>query len=286
MLFRSSLNMILEPSWKLLAIHVPIYLQAVGYGMPLERLHDDPELTYISLPLIDSSSFEDDEPGIEGMTRQLIDLIGTTILNPGIHPLLKAGLRPFAVILSSYLILTQEQLIEYKEKPFYFIEEQDTNVEIELGCSESMRTLCSRIIETLIETFGNITTEILLNIALDNISFEKNIELKVSPKKSISEFDSVAVFEYATEAYSKHEIWRKKELGLYLLGKISDDLLVALGKGEKFVNVDDIVNRITSILNDTIIKNNPMLLGRLLCTASSCIQLFPECKSIDRKSVV
>jgi len=219
--------MILEPTWKLLAIHIPIYLQTIGYGKPLKKLPDDPELEYVKYPFIDVTAFEDDEPGIEGMTRQLIDLIGTFILNPGIHSLLKMGLGPFTYTLSSYLLLSQNQLEEYKDNPLYFIEQAYSNVETELGYTESIRTLCTRIIGILVETFGNTTTEILLSIALENISFTKNPVLKYPLKKNISEYDNTNIYEYMTEPFDQHEIWRKNELGLYILGLISDDLYIA-----------------------------------------------------------
>jgi hypothetical protein len=274
--------MILEPTWKLLAIHIPIYLQTVGYGKPLKRLADDPEIQYVKYPFIDVTTFEDDEPGIEGMTRQLIDLIGTFILNPGIHPLLKMGLGPFTHTLSSYLLLSQNQLEEYKVNPLYFVEESYSNVEIELGYTESIRTLSTRIIETLVETFGNATTEILLSIALENMSFVKNPVLKYPLKKSISEYDNASIYEYMSELFDQHEIWRKNELGLYILGLISDDLYIGMEKGQKFVNVDKIIAGLISMCNSSLI-DNPLFLGRLLCTGSSCVQLFPKSTSTLKK---
>ena len=276
--------MILEPTWKLLAIHIPVYLQTAGYGKPLKKLPDDPELQYIKYPFIDATAFEDDEPGIEGMTRQLIDLIGTFILNPGIHPLLKMGLGPFMYTLTSYLLLSQNQLEEYKDNPLYFIEEAYSNVGIELGCTESIRTLCTRITETLVEMFGNATTEILLNVALENISFTKNPVLKYPLKKNISEYENASIYEYMAEPFDQHEIWRKNELGLYILGLISNNLYIAMEKGQKFINIDKIIAGLTSICKDSVL-DNPLLLGRLLCTGSSCVQLFPKSTSTLKKLV-
>lgn len=266
-----------------MAIHAPIYLHSVGYGRPLERLPDDPELRYVRCPFLDLSAFEDDEPGIEGMTRQLVDLIGTFILNPGVHPLLKKGLGPFAHTLCSYLLLPHEQLHDYADHAFYFIEESYSNAEIELGYAESIRTLCTRILETLIETFGNATVEILMNIALENISFRKNSVLVYPLKKSISEYENASAQEYMVECYSRHEVWRKNELGLYLLGLIADDLFVAAEKGHKFVSVD----KIAAVLGETCRKSleSPLLLGRLLCTASACVQLLLKSSSLLKQLV-
>eukprot|EP00826_Nyctotherus_ovalis_P040119 TRINITY_DN3913_c0_g1_i13.p1 TRINITY_DN3913_c0_g1~~TRINITY_DN3913_c0_g1_i13.p1 ORF type:complete len:448 (+),score=113.87 TRINITY_DN3913_c0_g1_i13:995-2338(+) len=275
--------MILEPGWKFLAIHAPIYQHSVGYGRPLEQLPDDPELHYVRCPFLDLSAFEDDEPGIEGMTRQLVDLIGTFILNPGIHPLLRKGLGPFAYTLCSYLLLPQEQVEDYKDYAFYFIEESYSNAEIELGYVESIRMLSTRIIETLIETFGNATVEILMNIALENISFKKNSALAFPLKKSISEYENASVHEYMVESYNRHEVWRKNELGLYLLGLIADDLFVATEKGQKFVNVDKIIAVLSEMCKDSV--ENPLLLGRLLCTGSGCVQLLVKSNSILKELV-
>jgi hypothetical protein len=274
----------LEPIWKLITIHLPVYVQTVGYGKNLKKLPDDPELKYVKYPFIDTTAFNDDEPGIEGMTRQLIDLIGTFILNPGIHPLLKAGLGPFACTLCSYMLVPQNQLDDYKDNAFYFIEESYSNAETELGYSESIRILCTRILETLIETFGTITIETLLSFVLDDTAIAKNLELSLfflkNPKNPCPTSN-----ENMSEREIKHETWRKDELKLYILGLIADDLFIALEKGSTFVNVSEVEKVIVSICESPILKEKPLLLGRLLCTSTNCVQLYPKSTATLKKLI-
>ena len=117
--------MILEPVWKLLTIHLPVYVHAVGYERQFENTGGEEykaENSFFSV-----STFDDDEPGIEGMTKQLVDLIMTLIVNPAIHTLIRTGLAPFTYTLSSYIILTQSELADYQHNPLYFIEDTDSS---------------------------------------------------------------------------------------------------------------------------------------------------------------
>ena len=85
--------MILQPSWKLLNKHLPIFTEVQGYGMPLQQ---------VTLPSSETPSaskeaasgnaesdlrgFESDEDdeieepcGIKGMTLQLVELLTTLV---------------------------------------------------------------------------------------------------------------------------------------------------------------------------------------------------------------
>lgn len=56
------------------------------------------------------SDDEEDVFGVEGMTVQLLELITTIVVKPGTHELIKMGLLPLVSTISSYLLLTQEQV--------------------------------------------------------------------------------------------------------------------------------------------------------------------------------
>lgn len=292
----SSLNMILEPVWKLLTIHLPIYIHAACYERDLERLPGDPELRYIKYPFVDTTAFEDDEPGIEGMTRQLIDLITTLIVNPSIHTLIRAGLGPFTATLCSYLILPQNQLEDYQNNALYFIEESDpARGEV----ADSVRTLSTRIIETLIETFGSSTIETLQTIALENLRYSAATKShkpvipahKTAAKshsaggKKASAYDSVSIYEYVSDPYDRHDPWRKQELGLYLLDFLADDLFVALEKGQKTVNVPKIIESLQALCANPTTQQHPLLLGRLLSAGAELVQLFTKTHPITSQFI-
>ena len=284
----SALNMILEPVWKLLTIHLPVYVHAVCYERSLETSPGDNEQNNGEHPFIDTEAFEDDEPGIEGMTKQLVDLIITLIVNPSIHTLIRTGLGPFTSTLCGYLLLNEGQLELYKWNPLYFIEDSGpVSYEGGIEPSESIRSLGTRILENLVETFSSSTVDTLQTIALDCMTFTGVLPKKVAKPvqksghkkpgaKEPSVYDSVSIYEYVSEAYDKHEIWRKHEVGLYLLAFLSDDLFVAIEKGLKFVNIPKIVSALSSLCKSPALFSNPLLLGRLLSAGSESVQLFPK----------
>ena len=209
--------MILEPAWKLLSIHLSIYTQAVCYERSIEE--ETKEI----------DTFEDDEPGIKTMTMQLIDLITTLITNPAIHTLIKLGLNPFASTICEYLILPKADLDQYLYNPLYFIEK--SNIIMDDGIIEplaNIRISCTQILESLIETFGSVAIEVIQNIILDSLAFTK--DKKVVP-----------IFTTSEDGYTpddKQDVWKKYELGHYLVIVLSEDLLGAVGKNEKIVNGD------------------------------------------------
>ncbi len=291
----SALNMILEPVWKLLTIHLPVYIHAVCYERELERAPGEAELQYVRCPFLDTTAFEDDEPGIEGMTRQLIDLITTLIVNPAIHSLIRTGLGPFTATLCSYLLLPQSQLENYRYNPLYFLEEVDAaHGEASTEINDNVRALCTRILETLIETFGGSTIETLQSIMLESMAYVaskhkplvKPVHHPTGKKpggKEASAYDSVSIYEYVSDPYDRHDSWRKNELGLYLLSFLSDDLFVSLEKGQKMVNVGKIVECLQSLCAGPMIRQHPLLLGRLLSAGAEAVQLLPKGHPIGGK---
>ncbi len=297
-----SLNVILEPAWKLLTIHLPIYLHSVCYERPLEGTSaGDSDSTYVSCPLTYIDAFDDDDPGIEGMIKQLIDLITTLIINPAIHTLIRAGLVPFTATLCSYLLLPQSELTAYHHHPSYFLEDvQERQGEMQGDQSESVRVVGTRVLETLIETFSNASVEALLAIALDHIVVQACRKKSLQPApavrppakgskpakapagKRVTEeakrtvLDTVDIYEYIGEVYEHHEPWRRSELGLYLLSFLSDDLHIALDKGLKFADVSRLGEALQSVCARQNLFDTEGLLGRLLATASDTVELFPK----------
>jgi hypothetical protein len=66
---RESINMILQPSWKLLSIHLPIYTEVVGYGHTITLTAEEKEsLNQTDYSRGIESDDDEDEYGPEGMT--------------------------------------------------------------------------------------------------------------------------------------------------------------------------------------------------------------------------
>lgn len=289
-----SLSRVLEPAWKLLVIHLPVYIHTGCYGREPEEGKAEPKTFADEYPHNYVSLFDDDEPGIEGMTKQLIDLITTLIINPAIHTLIRTGLTPFSNAICSYLLLPQDHLDQYKHHLLYFFEDsQQIYSDIVLENSESIRSSCTRVIETLTETFGSTAVEVLQKIAFDNIRnvitapkiVKKSVPAKPIAKKPSKDkredgkentYETVSVYDCTGDTYGKHDLWRKQELGLFLLFSLSDDLFVAYGKNLKFVNVPYLIEQLNLIMSNKTLASNGLLLGRMLATGAELLQLIPK----------
>lgn len=90
---RECINMILQPSWKLLNKHLPIFTEVLGYGNSLSELKivNEKESTSTTDEESDLRGFESDEDdeidepsGIKGMTLQLIELLTTLVQRPNV----------------------------------------------------------------------------------------------------------------------------------------------------------------------------------------------------------
>ena len=95
--------MILQPSWKLLNKHLPIFTEVRGYGMPLQQVtlpsSETPNTSKeaasgnIESDLRGFESDEDDEieepSGIKGMTLQLVELLTTLVQRPNVQEVVR-----------------------------------------------------------------------------------------------------------------------------------------------------------------------------------------------------
>jgi hypothetical protein len=82
---RESINAILQPAWKLLNFHLPIFTEALGYRVKVQDANDegaDQDLGF-------ESEEDSDVYGIEGMTLCLIDLLASLACRPSVKELVR-----------------------------------------------------------------------------------------------------------------------------------------------------------------------------------------------------
>lgn len=216
-----SINMVLQPAWKLLNVNLAVYTEAVGYGKPIEyseteRATLNPEELSIAMKHGIESEPEDDEVGIIGMTMHLIELL-TSLANKGsIRNLIYVGIVPLITSISSYMILSQEQEQEHMGDQSQFI-----NVNNDIVYEHSVRNYCLNFISQLIENFDDDAVEAIIFVA------EKFLLSMTDNKESGVEtnFDEVDVMKYTYNSSDSRHGRKKREVALFLLGSISDDII-------------------------------------------------------------
>ena len=152
--------MVLQPAWKLLNVNLAVYTENVGYGKPIEFSETEKQTFDVDQRSTSKGieiSYDDSEPGIIGMTMQLIELL-TSLSNKGsIRNLIFMGLMPLVTSVASYMILSNEQEEEHLDDQSQFIFVNNENV-----YEHSVRNYCLNFISQIIENFDDDAVEAIL----------------------------------------------------------------------------------------------------------------------------
>lgn len=157
-----SINMVLQPAWKLLNVNLSVYTETIGYGRSLvfnetEKETFSPEELKITMDHGIESEAENEETGIIGMTMQLIELL-TSLANKGsIRSLIQVGIVPLITSVASYMILSQEQENEQITDQSQFININNDNV-----YEHSVRNYCLNFLSQVIENFDDDAVEAII----------------------------------------------------------------------------------------------------------------------------
>ena len=265
------INMVLQPAWKLLNVNLAVYTENVGYGKPIEFsevekaniLQADNESAADCQILIDNE--DDTEPGITGMTMQLIELL-TSLSNKGsIRNLMFVGMVPLVTSVASYMILSNEQENEQIDDQGQFVYTDNTY-------DHTVRNSCLNFISQLIENFDDDAVEAILCV-MDNflLSMVENKEANVE-----TSFDEVDVMKYTYNSSDKRHGLKKREVALFILGSLADDIIKYRNrKGHSNKSISNIFNSI--VLPD--LKNQEMpniLKGRSMWCATQLSGLMDD----------
>ena len=127
----------------------------------------------------DMRGFESDEDdeieepcGIKGMTLQLIELLTTLVQRPNVQEVVKQGINPLLMSVSSYMIVERTDEREYKRDQNIFLHDKTQSV-FKL---RTIRNQCVDLFSSLIECFGDETTSSILKIIQNLLEIEPSEE--------------------------------------------------------------------------------------------------------------
>ena len=262
------INMVLQPAWKLLNVNLAVYTENVGYGKPIEFSETEKQTFDVDQQSTSKGieiSYDDSEPGIIGMTMQLIELL-TSLSNKGsIRNLIFMGLMPLVTSVASYMILSNEQEEEHLDDQSQFIFVNNENV-----YEHSVRNYCLNFISQIIENFDDDAVEAILWVT-ENFLLS-NEEHKSSTVET--SFDEVDVMKYTYNSKDKRHGLKKREVALYILGSLSDDIIKY--KNRKGATNKSIINIFSSIvLPDLQDQSTPNILkGRSMWWATQLSEIM------------
>lgn len=213
---KDSINMVLQPAWKLLNVNLSVYTESVGYGKPIEyteadRENLDPDDLRESTDYGIESEPEDEETGITGMTMQLIELL-TSLANKGsMRTLISSGIVPLVTSVTSYMILSKDQETAQVTDPSQFVNANNESI-----YEHSVRNYCLDFLSQMIENFDDEAVEACLCIC------ERFLLLMQKQKLPSVEtnFDDVDVLSYTYDSHDQTHGLKKREVAMYILGSL------------------------------------------------------------------
>jgi hypothetical protein len=164
------------------------------------------------------SDDEDEVYGVEGMTIQLIELLITLVSKPSVQELVKMGMAPLMMTISSYMILTNGQEKQFLNDPNTFISDDEDEASL-----RSLRNSCLDFQSQLIDNFDDCAIEALL-FAAEKLLMAPETKAEVSSLTSLPDFNEINVLEFTYNSPNPKHVWKKREVGLLILGSITEDI--------------------------------------------------------------
>lgn len=125
---------------------------------------------------------EIDEPsGIKGMTLQLIELLTTLVQRPNVQEVVRQGVIPLLMTISSYMIVELADEKEYLYDANIFLHDRTESV-FKL---RNIKNQCVDLFSSLIECFGDLAVQSILQI-IQNL-LDKKLIPEIDQEQFINE---------------------------------------------------------------------------------------------------
>ena len=245
---------------------LPLFVWHVVYDVPLEDIEEG--MTHMPEKISQNSNtravrnhndegddeeveegFELDEDAevtdeVEAMAIQLIELMRTILHKNQIRPVLKFGLFPLINCISHYMLFSSQMERTWSRDPNEFVLEDKDEINV-----VDIRRGVINCIKNLIENFSDdeathaimvVSEKFLTNMKEEEVygffkdAFEK-LSIGGDQKSSVlQDFDSEKLLSLIKTSHFEAEHpshrWKKKEIGLLLMGSFAEDIVTFLTK--------------------------------------------------------
>ena len=134
----------------------------------------DEEEEHLDQRGFESDEEEADEPhGVKGMTLQLIELLTTLVQRPNVQEVVRQGINPLLMYVSSYMIVEYTDQREHYVDDNYFLYDKTQSV----FKTRNIKNQCVDLFSSLIEIFGDQAISSIL-LVIDNLLKEKVEEIE------------------------------------------------------------------------------------------------------------
>jgi len=259
---------------------LPLYIWHVVYDVPIEDIEEGMKIA----PEIKSKNQktkpkkiqqEDFEEGfelyedaeltneIEAMAVQLISLMRTMVVNMQLRPILKIGIFPLINCISHYMLFTRRMEMTWtRDLTEFVIEERDeTNVvDIRRGVLNCLSDLIENFADDATQAIRVVSEKFLKNIKEEEVyGFLQKVYEKLSlsdPNSALlQDFDSEKLFSLVKTSHFEGEHpdlqWKKREVGLLLIGSFAEDIVTLLAKKMNNFDIIELVERLIGDFYET-----------------------------------
>ena len=259
---------IIQPVWKFMNNTLPLFIWSVVYGVPVELVEDGmkvaPQGSHTAKPKnIDNDGFELDENidlsnEVEAVAVQLIELMQTLLPHKKLRSFVKIGLFPLVNCISHYMLFSKYQEKTWFEEPNEFqAEEEDTQnmVSIKKEVLEILSSLVTNFEDEAIQAIMIISEKFLANMREEEVyGHLKDVINKLnnhtSKSAALSNFDSDKLVAMIQTSHfdGEHDdhVWKKREIGLLLMGSFAEDIVDFLIRTTPDYNVLTLIEKLVS----------------------------------------
>jgi len=219
---------------------LPLFIWSVVYGVPVELVEDGMKTIPHDMSKAKENAnanddgFDLDEDidlsnEVEVLAVQLIELMRTLLAKKKLKSLVKMGLSSLVNCICYYMLFSKYQERIWFEDPNEFqAEEEDTKNMV------SIRIEVSEILDSLI---GNFPDEAIQAVMVNAEKFLSNMK------------DEEVLF----EGDHPDHVWKKREVGLLLMGTFAEDIVSFLAEKNPSYNVLELIEKlVVDFNNDSI----------------------------------
>ncbi len=247
---------------------LPLFIWSVIYGVPVELVQDGmktaPQGSHIAKPKnVDNDGFELDENidlsnEVEAVAVQLIELMQTLLPHKKLRSFVKFGLFPLVNCISHYMLFSKYQEKTWFEEPNEFqAEEEDPQnmVSIRKEVLEILSSLVTNFEDEAIQAIMIISEKFLANMREEEVyghlkDVINRLNNHTSKSAALSNFDSDKLIAMIQTSHFEGEhddhVWKKREIGLLLMGSFAEDIVDFLIRATPDYNVLTLIEKLVS----------------------------------------
>jgi len=268
---------------------LPLFIWSVVYGVPVELVEDGMKVVPKGSQAAVSKSKDQNNDGfeldedidlsneVEALAVQLIELMQTLLPHKKLRSFVKVGLFPLVNCISHYMLFSKYQEKTWFEEPNEFqAEEEDAQnmVSIRKEVLEILSSLVSNFEDEAVQAIMIISEKFLANMREEDVYshlqdvFNK-LNNSTSKSAALSNFDSDKLTAMIKTSHFEGEhddhVWKKREIGLLLMGSFAEDIVDFLIRTTPDYNVLSLIEK---LIGDFDANTNPILKGRALWCAT------------------